>query len=57
MKMLKYGPACLMILLPVMLWSIGCQDQLPPGFAGSGTLEATEVTVSALATGTILNLT
>jgi HlyD family secretion protein len=57
MKFQKFRPACLMILLPVMIWSIGCQDKLPPGFAGSGTLEATEVTVSALTTGTILKLT
>ncbi len=33
------------------------QGLAAPGFEGSGTLEATEITVSALSTGTILKLT
>lgn len=57
MKIQKFGSTGVMILLPMMIWFVGCQDKLPPGFAGSGTLEATEVTVSALNTGTIMKLT
>jgi HlyD family secretion protein len=34
----------------------GCGGKKPPGFAGSGTLEATEVTVAAQTTGQILRL-
>ncbi len=36
---------------------MGCQEKLPSGFAGSGTLETTEVTVSAQTPGTVLKLT
>jgi HlyD family secretion protein len=34
----------------------GCGREKPPGFAGSGTLEATEVTVSAQTSGQVLRL-
>jgi HlyD family secretion protein len=40
-----------------MMAHFGCQEKLPAGFAGSGTLEATEVTVGSLVNGTILQLT
>jgi HlyD family secretion protein len=40
-----------------MICFAGCRDKLPEGFAGSGTLEATEVTVGSLISGTILHLT
>ena len=43
----------MLLLIPVS----GCKDKLPEGFAGSGVLEATTVTVSSLTTGTILSLT
>jgi len=43
-----------MLLIP-LVW--GCGEKLAPGFAGSGTLEATEVNVSALTTGTLLSMT
>ncbi|MEW6079305.1 MAG: HlyD family efflux transporter periplasmic adaptor subunit [Thermodesulfobacteriota bacterium] len=36
---------------------LGCGEKMAPGFAGSGTLEATEVNVSSLATGTVLEMT
>jgi HlyD family secretion protein len=55
MKIQKYGEICVMLL--AILWVAGCQEKLAPNFAGSGTLEATEVTVSALTTGTIFELT
>jgi HlyD family secretion protein len=55
MRMKGYSKICGALLAMVMVW--GCMEKLPPGFAGSGTLEATEVTVSALVTGTILKLT
>lgn len=48
----------------VLIWLIltalaimGCQNGQSPGFLGSGTLEAREVNISALSTGTILKLT
>jgi HlyD family secretion protein len=44
-------------LLSAVMAITACQDKLPAGFAGSGTLEATEVTVGSLASGTILQLT
>jgi len=44
------------ILISVLLIS-SCRDKLPAGFAGSGTLEATEVMIGALTSGTILKLT
>jgi HlyD family secretion protein len=44
-------------MLCVILMSFACQEKLPAGFAGSGTLEATEVTVGSLISGTILQLT
>lgn len=44
------------ILICMFLLS-GCRDKLPAGFAGSGTLEATEVMVGSLTSGTILKLT
>jgi HlyD family secretion protein len=47
----------LVIALSVMMAGAACQDKLPAGFAGSGTLEATEVTVGSLVAGTILQLT
>jgi HlyD family secretion protein len=40
-----------------MMAGAACQDKLPADFAGSGTLEATEVTVGSLVSGTILQLT
>ncbi len=36
---------------------VACGEKLPADFAGSGTLEATEVTVGSLVSGTILQLT
>ena len=35
----------------------GCKGKLPEGFAGSGVLEATTVTISSLSAGVILDLT
>lgn len=46
-----------LVLWSILIWFTGCREQLPAGFAGSGTLEATEVTVGSLATGTILQRT
>ena len=45
----------MVLIMAFGLW--GCGEKLPPGFAGSGTLEATEVDVSALTTGTVLKMT
>ncbi|MCU0597626.1 MAG: efflux RND transporter periplasmic adaptor subunit [Desulfobacterales bacterium] len=45
------------IILSAMVVFFGCQEKLPADFAGSGTLEATEVTVGSLVSGTILQLT
>ncbi len=47
----------LSIMLGVMMSFPACQEKLPVDFAGSGTLEATEVTVGSLVNGTILQLT
>jgi len=55
MKPAQYGK-WLLLWSAVIVFS-GCRETLPEGFAGSGTLEATEVTVGALISGTILNLT
>ncbi len=55
MRIQNYEKICVMLL--AILWVTGCQEKLAPNFAGSGTLEATEVTVSSLTTGTILELT
>jgi HlyD family secretion protein len=45
------------IVLSAMMVFFACQEKLPADFAGSGTLEATEVTVGSLVNGTILQLT
>ncbi len=45
------------LVIIVLLAGSGCQEKMSPGFLGSGTLEATEVRVSALTIGTIQNLT
>ena len=45
------------LILLSLFFSGGCREKVPPGFAGSGTLEATEVTVSALIGAQILTLT
>jgi len=47
----------LIVLILTALAITGCQNGPSPGFLGSGTLEGTEVNVSALTTGTIMNLT
>jgi HlyD family secretion protein len=44
-------------ILCAILMSFACHEKLPADFAGSGTLEATEVTVGSLVNGTILQLT
>ncbi len=55
MKLARYGK-WLLIWSAVMFFT-GCRDKLPEGFAGSGTLEATEVTVGSLISGTLLHMT
>jgi HlyD family secretion protein len=50
-RFIRIGLGFAMIVL-----STGCQEKLPSGFAGSGTLETTEVTVSAQTPGTVLKL-
>lgn len=55
MNLARYGK-WLLLWSAVILFA-GCRDKLPEGFAGSGTLEATEVTVGSLISGTILQLT
>jgi len=50
----KATPIRLIILSLVL--GAGCGREKPPGFAGSGTLEATEVTVSAQTAGQVLRL-
>ncbi len=44
------------LILVSLLFSGACREKVPTGFAGSGTLEATEVTVSALIGAQILNM-
>jgi len=47
----------LALLIIMVVITSGCGRENPSGFAGSGTLEATEVTVSAQAAGQVLALT
>jgi HlyD family secretion protein len=46
--------SCLIIILTTFT---SCSEKLPPGFLGSGTIEATEVIISPLITGQIVELT
>ncbi|MFZ2631546.1 MAG: efflux RND transporter periplasmic adaptor subunit [Desulfosalsimonadaceae bacterium] len=55
MKSARYGKW--LLIWTAVIFFAGCRDKLPEGFAGSGTLEATEVTVGSLISGTILHLT
>ena len=55
MKIKPYTNVGLMFIL--MIGFSACRENHAPGFAGSGTLEATEVSVSALTTGTVLRMT
>lgn len=55
MNLSRYGK-WLFIWIAIISFT-GCRDKLPEGFAGSGTLEATEVTVGSLISGTLLHLT
>lgn len=59
MTITRWGRAglLLLVLLPVMLWTAGCGQSHAPGFLGSGTLEATEVVLSAQTGGTVTGLT
>jgi HlyD family secretion protein len=50
----KATPICAVLLSLVL--GAGCGREKPPGFAGSGTLEATEVTVSAQTAGQVLRI-
>ena len=45
------------LILILMLVGTGCQEEQAPGFLGSGTLEATEVVISAQTSGTVTRLT
>lgn len=45
------------MLLMALVWVAGCGESHAPGFLGSGTLEATEVVVSAQTGGTVTSLT
>ena len=54
MNMKRFIPIGLGLAMIVLF--TGCQEKLPPGFAGSGILETTEVTVSAQTPGTVLKL-
>jgi HlyD family secretion protein len=44
-------------ILIILFLLASCSDKLPPGFLGSGTMEATEVIISPLITGQIIELT
>lgn len=55
MRRQLWGGIGLMLMITIFLGA--CRESQAPGFAGSGTLEATEVSVSALTTGTVLSLT
>ncbi len=55
MRIKNYINIGLMVFL--MTGLCACRNNQAPGFAGSGTLEATEVSVSALGTGTVLTMT
>lgn len=46
----------LLLLIIAVAAAPGCKKEIPAGFMGSGTLEATEVRISALIMGTILEL-
>lgn len=48
--------AMIVVILAAVIFA-GCGQKTGPGFLGSGTLEATEVDVSALTGGTLLELT
>ncbi len=53
---MKYGMQMLMVGLGVLIL-LGCEKKFPPGFLASGTLEATEVRVSTLTGGIVLEFT
>ena len=55
MKSFVCRSAFLVIMMVFMV--SGCKDNVPHGFAGSGVLEATTVTISSLSTGTVLTYT
>jgi len=55
MKSFVRHSACFLIMMVFMV--SGCTDKVPQGFAGSGVLEATTITISSLSTGTILTYT
>ncbi|MBU1626704.1 efflux RND transporter periplasmic adaptor subunit [bacterium] len=48
---------CYTLILLILLLYASCTEKLPPGFLGSGTIEATEVIISPLITGQIIELT
>ena len=52
------SPTRHMVFVIALVWICfsGCRDKVPEGFAGSGVLEATTVTISSLTTGVILSL-
>ncbi|MBU0995244.1 MAG: efflux RND transporter periplasmic adaptor subunit [Proteobacteria bacterium] len=54
MKSFIDRPAFFLVIMTFIF--SGCTDKLPEGFAGSGVLEATTVTISSLSTGVILKL-
>lgn len=45
------------VLLAILIGLAGCMDKTDPDFGGSGTLEATQVMISAQTSGAILQLT
>ncbi|MDY6832325.1 MAG: efflux RND transporter periplasmic adaptor subunit [Thermodesulfobacteriota bacterium] len=55
MKLKRWGRAGIGLL--ALVWIAGCGRSHEPGFLGSGTLEATEVVISAQTGGTITDLT
>jgi len=55
MKSFARYSAFFLIMMSFMV--SGCRDKVPHGFAGSGVLEATTVTISSLSTGIVLTYT
>jgi len=55
---MKSFACCSAFFLIMMIFMVsGCKDKIPHGFAGSGVLEATTVTISSLSTGIVLTYT
>ena len=55
---MKSFACCSAFFLIMMIFMVsGCKDKVPHGFAGSGVLEATTVTISSLSTGIVLTYT